>query len=201
MFHNRYKICVMQKLRKKFLSNENTFRKIVLHKDIPNICIMQNYQIDSLIWELLPPGLSHPGLPPTMYFQAGGCALLNTVHRQGISGGNIPSFFASFQSPDMAEIENVVSVLTDIFQICQRLLPEARSLLSGLPNEDILNRCGAFLQKAAQIIGMLQILQGQYQFEREFNHMVSNLVAILSSYRHKIQKLTTEGQRRFECKK
>eukprot|EP00112_Aurelia_sp_Birch-Aquarium-sp1_P022765 Seg6529.2 transcript_id=Seg6529.2/GoldUCD/mRNA.D3Y31 product="hypothetical protein" protein_id=Seg6529.2/GoldUCD/D3Y31 len=48
---------------------------------------------------------------------------------------------------------------------------------------------------------MLQILQSQYQFEREFDHMVSRLVAILSSYRHKTQRLTTEGQRRFEWKK
>ena len=122
---------------------------------------MQNYQINSLIRGLLPRGYLIRELPPMMYFQGGGCALLNTVHRQGTSGGNIPSFLASFQSPDMAEIENVISVLTDIFQICQRLLPEARSLLYGLPNEDISNRCGALLQKAAEIIGMLQILQSQ----------------------------------------
>eukprot|EP00794_Sanderia_malayensis_P019656 gene19656-21603_t len=99
----------------------------------------------------------------------------------------------------MAEIEDVVSLLTDIFQICQRLLSEARSLLSGLPNEDT---CRALLEKSAPIVGMLQILQSQYYFETEFNNMVSNLIDILTSYCQKIDKLTIEnGQEKFKCKK
>ena len=101
----------------------------------------------------------------------------------------------------MAEIENVVSVLTDIFQLCQRLLPEARSLLSGILNEDISNRGRAFLERSEQVVGMLQIMQNQYHFEREFDHMVSSLVDILSSYRQKVQRLNTEGQRGFECRR
>ena len=86
----------------------------------------------------------------------------------------------------MADIENVVSVLTGIFQLCQPLLPEARSLLSGILNEDISNRGRAFLERSEQVVGMLQIMQNQYHFEREFDHMVSSLVDILSSYCQKV---------------
>ena len=101
----------------------------------------------------------------------------------------------------MADIENVVSVLTSIFQLCQPLLPEARSLLSGILNEDISNRGRAFLERSEQVVGMLQIMQNQYHFEREFDHMVSSLVDILSSYRQKVQRVNTDGQRGFECRR
>ena len=81
------------------------------------------------------------------------------------------------------------------------MLPEARSLLSGILNEDISNRGRAFLERSEQVLGMLQIMQNQYHFEREFDHMLSSLVDILSSYRQKVQRINTDGQRVFECRR
>ena len=103
----------------------------------------------------------------------------------------------------MADTENVVSVLAGIFQLCQRVLPEARSLLSALLNKDISNRGGPCLegQSRDDVMGMLQIMENQYHFEREFQHMVSSFVDTLSSYRQQVQRLNNDGQRGFECRR
>ena len=92
----------------------------------------------------------------------------------------------------MADIENVVSVLTNVFQLCPQLLPKARSLLSGVLNEDISNRGRAFLERSEQVLRMLQIIQNQYHLERKFGYRVSSLVNVLSSYRQQIQRLNTD---------
>ncbi len=90
VFHNHYEICVMQKRSKNF----------VLHKKhISKICVTQNYQIDSLIRGLPPPEVISTGvLPPTMYFQAGGYALLNTINNQRHLWWKYPFLSPSFPS-------------------------------------------------------------------------------------------------------
>ena len=100
----------------------------------------------------------------------------------------------------MADFENVVSVLTNIFQLCQRLLPEARSLRSGLLNEDISNRGRVFLGGQSRLWDVTNNAKS-YHFEREFEHMVSSLVDKLSSYRQQLQRLNTDGQRGLECRR
>ncbi len=97
--------------------------------------------------------------------------------------------------------DNVATLFSDVFYVCQRILPEVRNIRS--PHAScIINNTSlpAFNEKIEQIIGMLQVLRTNYQIEREYEEMVVTLENILLSYHHKIQRLTMM-ERRYECRK
>lgn len=84
------------------------------------------------------------------------------------------------------ESEEIITVFKDILGLCQRFLPEGRTLLADHPS--LANARLTFLWKIQRIFGILNTIQIEYDLPQDIDLNVRNLLNILKAYCEKIDE-------------